>query len=380
MGLITDMKIFENIRNYMEYSLFDIDIWQIIAATLIILMSIALRKIMVKYVIGFLNKLASKTKTSLDDQIINAIKVPARFITVVLGIYLALRILQLDGETGDFLSHTVRSAIAFSIFWAAYRASSTISIFLTKLTEKTGTEIDNILIHFLQNSLKVLIIVIGIIVIIQEWNYDVAGLLASLGLGGLAFALAAKDTASNLFGGITIMLDKPFAIGDWIKTPNVEGIVEEIGFRSTRVRTFAQALVTIPNTLVTNDPVINWSKRGKRRISFRLGVTYDTTTEQMKECVKQIRYMLENHPKVSSDTIFVYFENFGESALNIFIYLFAETVIWQEFLEIQEDINLKIMGIIEKLGLSIAFPSQSLYIEQPDLSNLVDKKETEKTK
>lgn len=354
------LDLIDYIRSfYYQYEIFV----RIGAALAIILLAILLRRIFVNVIVRLLKKATKKTRTDFDDQLLAVIEKPARFIFLIIGIYLAMKVLPLSLKVDLFIDRVAKSFIMFSLFWAGYRASDVLASFIKHIVEKTGSKIDNMLSTFISNGLKAVVLAIGSITVLQIWVKDIAGILTGLGLGGLAFALAAKDTAANLFGSITIMIDKPFGIGDWIKTPHVEGTVEEIGFRSTRVRTFAQALVTIPNSTMSNDPITNWSRMGKRRITFRLGVTYDTTNDQMRECVRRIREMLENHPEVHPETIFVYFERFGESSLDIFLYLFTKTTVWQKYLEVQEDINLKIMDILDELGISVAFPSRSIYIE-----------------
>ena len=200
-------------------------------------------------------------------------------------------------------------------------------------------------------------------IIAQEWGYDVNGFVAGLGIGGLAFALAAQDSLSNFFGGIVIILDKPFSIGDWILTPNVEGTVEDINFRSTKVRTFAHALVTVPNATLAKNPITNWSKMGRRRITFNLGVTYTTPKEKLAKCVAGIETMLRTHEEIHPETIFVTFDSFNSSSLHIFIYCFTNTTAWGEFLKVKENVNFKILEILEQEGVSVAFPSRSVYFQ-----------------
>ena len=199
--------------------------------------------------------------------------------------------------------------------------------------------------------------------IFQEWGYNVSGFLASLGLVGMALALAAKETAANLFGSLVIFTDKPFKVGEWIKTPEVEGIVENIGIRSTKVRTFAQALVTVPNAVLANSAILNWSRMGKRRINMQLGLTYSTTTSQVEKIVSDIKQMLENHPDIDQDVIHIYFTDFKDSSLGIFCYYFTKSTDWGEYMRVREDTNFKIMKIVEDNDAGFAFPSRSLYIE-----------------
>jgi len=187
--------------------------------------------------------------------------------------------------------------------------------------------------------------------------------VAILGAAGLAIGMAFQGALGNLASGVMLLVFRPFKVGDWIQTPDVEGTVEGIGIRSTRVRAFTQALISVPNATIANSPITNWSQMGKRRIKARLGLTYSTSKDQMKNILSDLKIMLKNHPDVHKDTIMIRFDEFGDSALSIFCYFFTITTNWVRFLEVREDINFKIMEIIEKNGASFAFPSQSIYVE-----------------
>jgi len=184
-------------------------------------------------------------------------------------------------------------------------------------------------------------------------------------LGGLAFALAAKDLLANIFSGMVIIADRPFSIGDWIKTSDLEGTIEDINFRSTKIRTFEHALVTVPNSNLINAPIINFTKREMRRITFNLGVTYDTPSQALKKCIEKIQHMLVQHPSIDNKTIFVKFDSFGENGLHIFMYFFTKTTVWEEYLNIKQDVNFQILKILEEENVSIAFPRTSHYFETP---------------
>ena len=202
----------------------------------------------VNLILSLLRKVTQKTKTTLDDELILAIDPPARLLVIALGFSIAFGLIGIPIHAESFAGHVLRSAVAFTIFWALYRAGDILAKLFERVAKRTRTTLDDILIPYITKGIKVIVIIIGISVIAKEWNYDLGALLTGLGLGGLAFALAAQETVANFFGGLTIMVDKPFQIGDWIQTPDVEGTVEDIGFRSTRVRTFAHALVTVPNS------------------------------------------------------------------------------------------------------------------------------------
>ncbi len=324
---------------------------------------ILLRKLFVQYVFNLILKFAHKTKTSLDEKILLAFKKPLQFLFIIVGFYFALIYLTLTPAQDFLLSRLFRSFMLIFLAAGFYNLADGESALFDEAKEKFGVEIDRILIPFLSTIMRFAIIVLIITIIAGEWGFDVNAFITGLGLGGLAFALAAKDTIGNIFGGIIIITDKPFSIGDWIYTPSVEGTVEDISFRSTRVRTFAQALVTVPNSTLANQPITNWTRMGKRRITFTLGVTYTTPRDKLVKCLENIRDMLKNHPAIHQKTIFVRFDQFSESSLDIFLYFFTHTTNWDEYLEVREDVNLKIMEILENEGVSAAFPSRSIYFE-----------------
>ena len=168
-------------------------------------------------------------------------------------------------------------------------------------------------------------------------------------------------------------MEKPFVIGDWIAVPEVEGVVENISFRSTQIRSFSQALITIPNSTLANAAITNHSRMGKRRIDFSLGIAPETHGSKLETCVQRIKQMLVDHPGIHPETILVYFESFGDHSLNIFIYCFTCTTIWSEYLEVRQDINLKIMAILEEEGVSIAIPGRSIRLENVGVKTEIDR-------
>jgi MscS family membrane protein len=318
-----------------------------------------------------------KTNNTFDEEIFDSIQKPLSFLFIFIGANIALQFLDVPKEFKSFIVPLIKSGFAFIIFWTIYNILTPLTKVINKLTHKFGKELSDDITNFLIKTLKFLVISIGFVAIMNVWGYNISGFLASLGLVGMALALAAKDTASNLFGSLVIFSDRPFKIGDWIMTPDVEGIVEQIGIRSTKVRTFAQAIVTVPNAVLANSAILNWSRMGKRRIKMNIGLTYSTTATQMQNIVQDLRTMLENHNDIHQDTIFIYFTDFQDSSLGIFCYFFTKTINWGEYMRVREDVNLKIMHIVEQNGASFAFPSRSIYIETPKEEVL--KKETPKT-
>jgi MscS family membrane protein len=170
-----------------------------------------------------------------------------------------------------------------------------------------------------------------------------------------------------MFGSLTIFTDRPFQIGDWIKMSGIEGVVEDVGFRSTRIRTFAKTLITVPNSKIANEAIENMNARPKRRIKMTIGVTYDTNANQMEQALDSIREILRTHPGVDQAYWLVYFTDFGSSSLDIFLYYFSASTVWAQYLEVRQKVNLAIMRKLEELGLEFAFPSQTVYLKQDPL-------------
>ncbi|WP_051688326.1 mechanosensitive ion channel family protein [Desulfofalx alkaliphila] len=327
-----------------------------VIATLIFLFFMLLRKLFTSYVFKLVLKLFKRTNIDTDQKALLAFEGPMRAFFIVLGIYAALVYLPLEEGQQLLATRLFRTAIIILITWGLYNLQDVHSILFKKFQDKVNVEVDKILYTFISRALRIITILIAFTIIAQEWDYDINGLIAGLGLGGLAFALAAQNTLSNIFGGVVIIVDKPFSIGDWIKTPNVEGTVEDINFRSTKIRTFADAITTVPNSTLAHEPITNWSRMGKRRITFNLEVSFTTPRDKLKRCVTQIREMLEKHPDIHKETIFVRFDNYGKSNLEIFLYFFTVTTDWEEFLSVKEDVNFKIMQILENEDVSVELP------------------------
>ncbi len=325
--------------------------------------TIALRTVFSKLLHFFAVKFFPNSKDDIANSYIPAFERPVRAFISVSGIYLIIQYLPFSEKVYLPALAFYRSAIIVILAWGFYNLTGGSISILKSIGKKLDDGADEILINFLSKIVRVVIVLLSVAIIAREWGFDVNGFVAGLGLGGLAIALAAKDAIANVFGGIVIITDKPFTVGDWIYTPSVEGTVEEVSFRSSKIRTFANAVTTMPNSVLANEAITNWSRMGKRRISFNLGVTYSTPAEKLRSCVKKIKAMLDNHPEIHKETIFVRFDSFNDSSLDIFIYCFTVTTKWGEYLEVKEDINFKIMDILAEEGVSVAFPSKSIYFE-----------------
>ncbi|MBN2492974.1 MAG: mechanosensitive ion channel family protein [Deltaproteobacteria bacterium] len=342
-------------------------LWQYVFFALAIIATLVLRLIVKHAIDVWLRRLTAKTAWEADDRLLDAFRRPAFFLVYVSGFYLALELLSLPAEPIDvprFTYALFTSLLIFDGAWFLYSATEILCFYLTRFTDKTESKLDDQLVPIVRKSLRVIIVALALVMIIQNLGYSVSSLLAGLGLGGLAFALAAKDSLANMFGSVTIFTDRPFQIGDWIKMASVEGIVEDVGFRSTRVRTFAKTLVSIPNSKIANEIIENVAARPMRRISMRVGLSYESSADQMQAAVEAIREILESHEGIDQGYWLVYFDELGDTSLSIFVYCFTKTTVWAEYLQIRQELNLAIMRKVEQLGLEIAFPTQTVYLRR----------------
>lgn len=323
-----------------------------------------LRKALTAAVIAPLRALANRTATTLDDKILDAAIAPLRGVIVVIAINIATAIIvPSDAWLANVVTIAGRIVIVGAVLLFIYRLIDLTLPSSRYIFSVTGVVIEERLLPFVRVALKVLFASIVVVIVIQELGYDISALLAGLGLGGLGVSLAAKDTLANFFGFISIVGDRPCDVGDYIRTQYGEGLVEHVGVRSTRIRQLDQALIYVPNNLLANTQILNWSRLQKRRLDFILGVTYSTTAEEMTVLLDRLRQMLRERPTVQEDSVVVYFVDFGDSSLNVLIRAFIKIADWGEFHAEKERINLEIMRIIRELGLSVAFPSRSLYLE-----------------
>jgi MscS family membrane protein len=355
--------------SFFQQTLFDIPLANFILAVLVFLFILLLRKIFTKILLVFLQNLSKYSKTYYDDKIISALKSPIRFGFIIIGLHLFFILIFKETE---IIKNILNTLVVYTIFWAILAILEALRGLVYRATGKFNSDLSKEIGDFIVAILKILISGIGLGAMLQVWGINVTALVASLGIGGLAFALAAKDTAANLFGSFALLADKSIRIGEWIKVDGVEGVVEDIGMRTTKIRCFPKSVISVPNHIVANNPIENFSRRGIRRIKMHIGLTYSTNSEQIVQIIDAIKLMLEQHEGISQkDSLMVNFDSFGDSALNIFIYTFTKTANWAKYLEIREDIHLKIMKIVEENGSSFAFPSQSIYVEQLPSENML---------
>ncbi len=357
------------LQQLIDQTVLGISLSRFIAAFVVLFVALILKRVIAHLFTKSFFKAAAKTASPMDDILLQSLKKPAELLVVVIGFYIGLKILQLPSEPMNFEqlgNNVIQILFTFNLAWFCYNMVTLIEHWLFHWAKRTESTLDDHLIPFIRKTLRAFIIILASMFLVQNLGYSISGLLASLGLGGLAVALAAKDSLSNIFGSIMILLDRPFTIGDWVKAGDMEGVVEEIGFRSTRIRTFSKTMITVPNSVLMNMSIDNFSRMPKRRIKLSVGITYDTSPMQMRQAVAAIKQMLREHPAIHQDFFLVNFTDFGTSSLDIMVYCFTTSTVGGEYLDAREDVCLKIMETLEGLGLEIAFPSQTLYLHDMD--------------
>ncbi len=325
--------------------------------------SFVLRAIFNAVVANRLKTFAEKTETEADDMAVAAIFSPLGLILPVVGIFFAVRTLL--GVQPTWLGYAdtgFRITTIFVVTWTMFKMLDAAAVFMGDLTSRTESKLDDQLIPLIRKAAKTFLVILAFILTAQNLGYSVSGLIAGLGIGGLALAMAAKDTLANLFGSLMILIDRPFHVGDWITFSGGDGVVEEIGLRSTRVRTFAKTVVSIPNAALANATVENHSLMPKRRIKFTLGVTYESTVEQVEALVLNIEKYLKSNKDIDQEFMLVKFTTFNDSSLDLFVYCFTVTTDWTQHLSVKQDVNFKVMGLVEELGMGIAYPTQTVHL------------------
>ena len=355
--------------------LYGIDVGKTIAALLIIYISMLFRHLFSRIVLGRLRALTKKTKSKIDDEVIDVIEKPVGFLPIVIGIFFATEILNLTGNLAEGADNLNRSLITFNIFWAFYNVIGPLSLTFGKLKDIFSSS----MINWLIKAMHGLFIFLGVASILEIWGIQVAPLIAGLGLFGVAVALGAQDLFKNLISGLFIIGEKRFHPGDWVKIDGiVEGTVEEIGFRTTTIIRFDKAPVYVPNTKLSDNAATNFSRMSHRRIFWKIGLLYDTSKDQLKNIRQDIEdYIMGNDefahpPEVAT---FVRIDSFNDSSIDIMLYCFTKTTVWGEWLEIKERLALKIKEIVEHHKSNFAYPSQSIYIENLPDNNIAEKAE-----
>lgn len=383
-------EILNFINSHLNLNKFGVNTGKIIIISIVMVLFYSLRQFLAKILLFIFEMLFFKEKTGSNSSRIEAIDVikrPLGVLLIVYGLDICAQIFYYPLIVPTSF-HSVFSVVYIICYaWMIIGILDGYGIILiSKIAQKSERkEVINLIIKIAY----VMIFIIAFLMVLSNIGFDISTIIASLGIGGLAVALATKDIIANFFASVMLLFDNSFSQGDWIVCGDVEGTVVEIGLRKTTIRTFDNALVFVPNLTIINQNIKNWNRRKiGRQIKFSVGLNYITTTQQLKNCVNDIKQMLLNHDGIAKpndnssnlgirpsrmvsiddlagykNTLLVYVDKFSDSSIDILVYCFSKTIVWAEFLAVKEDVMMKIMKIVEKNGANFAFPSQSIYIE-----------------
>ena len=358
---------------------FGINATDIIISLIIFLLFYLLRRLIARFILNRLAKIVTKTTTQIDDAVIEVLDGPLKFFPVVIGFFVASSYLDLSDNKQNFIDLINRSLITIFIFWLLHQLIIPFSFVIKNFESK----ISKPLVDWTLKGLKILVIVLGTVAILELWGIRVGPVIAGLGLFGVAVALGAQDLFKNLISGIMILMEKRFTLGDVILVSGeVEGVVEQIGFRSTLVRRFDSTPVMVPNYKFAEQSVTNYTRRHHRRIRWLVGLEYRTTVDQLRNIRNEINTLIEKEndfAKNENASFYVRIDSFSDSSIDMLVQAFTLTNDWGEFLKIKEELAVKIIEIVEKNNAGFAFPSQSLYVEsfpndKPEIFNPSSKK------
>jgi len=338
-----------------------------IACGVVVLLAIFLRHVITNVIFHYLKKLAERTETTLDDKLFPALESPAATLVMVLGIFSALTVLQLSERADKLVNGGATMAILGVILWGVIRAGGAVLDHMEEIAHQRQLTVATFM-PLIKKTLMVFAVILGVLIIAQSMGAQVGVFLTSLGIVGMAIALAAQDTIANLFGSFVVVVDQPFRVGDIVRIGAAEGKVEDIGMRSTKIRTSARTLIVIPNKSVASEAIINFTRMPQRRVDQTLGLSYDTTPDQMEAILADFRKILNDEPGVQTGSSTVNFASYGESTLDVQIVYFAADPDWGKHMALRERINLAFMRAVAARNVSLAFPTHTVHIaSQPGL-------------
>jgi MscS family membrane protein len=349
-----------------EFELLDIALWQWIALLVLALLVAIASWLLSVAMVWALRPLVRRTDTAIDDVMLERAAAPIRLAVAVPIFRAALVPLGLNLEAMDAISRLLSALFVVAVTWVLLRVVDVLSARIQQRLVESGQGTATAAVPPGRKAVKGILFALAFVAILDNFGFSVTALMAGLGVGGIAVALAAQKTIENLFGGLTLFGDRPVSVGDFCRFGDKIGTVEEIGIRSTRVRTLDRTVVTIPNAEFSNLQLENFAKRDCMRLFAMIGVRYETTPDQLRYILVEVRKLLYAHERVTVDPARIRFVGFGAYSLDLEIFAYVDTSDWNEFLGIREDVYLRIMDIIEASGTGFAFPSQTLYLGRDD--------------
>ena len=356
------VRIRQAVPQNLKHKTLALEHWQWLGILLTILVGFVLDKLVSLILRVTVQTWKRRMRSPAYQDVDNGILRPLGLMAMAIAWWAGLNIMGLPPHVLLVLLISVKFLTCLSAVWGAYRLVDLLRAFLMDKALATQSKLDDALVPLLTKTVKVFVTVMGIIFIAENLDVDVTSLLAGLGLGGLAFALAAKDVASNLFGSVTVLLDQTFHVGDWVVIGDVEGTVEKIGFRSTRIRTFYNSVVSVPNSGLITTSVDNMGKREFRRFSCKLSIAYDTPPDRIDAFCEGVREIVRLHPYMRKDNFHVYLNGLGASSLDILVYVFWKAPNWATELRERHRFLLDCLRLAKRLGVEYAFPTQTLHM------------------
>ena len=331
---------------------------------LILVGVILLRRFVTTIIFNRLKRLAAKTETTLDDKLFPALEGPVTTFVMVTGIFASVKVLKLSETADRTIGYGSTVAFSLVVFWGLLRAFGAVLDHMHEVAREKQMGVAAFM-PWIKKTLVAIFVVIGVLITVQSLGFNVSTILSGLGIGGLAFALAAQDTIANLFGSIVVAIDQPFKVGETVRIGANTGAVEDIGLRSTKIRLIDRSLVIIPNKLVSSEAIINLSRFTQRRVEQVIGLTYDTTPDQMTAIVEDVKGIILAETEVNAESVMVFFRDFSASSLDLWIVYATKGPDLQEGLGLKQRVNLAIMRAVAARGLSFAFPTQTMHLDGP---------------
>lgn len=337
-----------------------------IISILIIVAAIVIVKLITLVSKKVLKPLTDRTKNQLDNIIFYSLEPPVKFAIILLGIWIAIHRLVYPDSFVKVVDNIYRILIVLDITWVFARLFSGL---LQVYWGRRSNGQNNKMLPIIKRTILVVVWIIGLVMALSNVGVNISALLGTLGIGGIAFALAAQDTVKNVFGAFTLLTDKPFNIGDTIRFDSIEGTVVDIGIRSTRIMNYDKRIITIPNYKITDSSIINISSEPMRRVVLNLGLTYDTTAEKMKEALEILKALPQKVENVSSSpsNVVAVFTEYSDSALGIMYIYYIEKQ--GDILGVTSNMNMEILDSFNKAGLEFAFPTRTIYIQKDESEN-----------
>ena len=343
---------------------FGIHLWQVLTILVIVVLGFTLHKLMTFLLRKGLSGLLSRMGyTKLASKFILPVARPASLLFVFMMLGVLVPLVQLPVVMSKWVFLVIRAALPFFATLVFYRLVDLVGIYMERFVDRTENTLDDQLVPLVRKALRTFVVIVGALFILDNLDFNVTAFLAGLSIGGLAFALAAQDTIKNFFGSLMIFIDKPFQIGDWVTSGEIDGTVEEVGFRSTRIRTFRNSVTYVPNGKLADAVVDNHGLRQYRRFSTKLALTYDTSPQLVELFVEGLRRIVEQHPHTRKDYYEVHMNELGAHSLDVLFYIFFAVPSWSDELKARHEILLQIMRLAETLGIRFAFPTQTLHME-----------------